>query len=155
MSDFVTCGLLTTSICSEVVKKKNSNNSLKTRENSCWIRHGNNLRQKQNSCQQHQAKAIYQHMDEWENAGRSGPVEIRRIHTKKRRNISKGSKFESPGTGIEEKCWCGWHTWCPTLLSEDELNKTKNQDQTDTNTVSQDKASNTMEKQPHQFSYKD
>ena len=37
--------------------------------------------EKQNSRQQRKTEIIYQHMDEWENAGRSGPVQIHRIHT--------------------------------------------------------------------------
>ena len=49
-------------------------------KNSCWMRIRSLFRQRQSPCQQHQAKAIHQqHVDEWENAGRSGPVQILRI----------------------------------------------------------------------------
>ena len=53
-----TCGMLTTSIYWEAVKK-NSNNLLKD-----W------RKQLQNARQQHQAKAIFVHMDEQKNARR-------------------------------------------------------------------------------------
>ena len=46
----------------------------------------------QNYRQQHQAKSIYQHKDEWQNAGRSGPVQIPRSNTNQRGNINEGSK---------------------------------------------------------------
>ena len=42
-----------------------------------------------NSRQQHQAKTICQHMDEWKNARRSGPVQILRLHTNQRRSTIK------------------------------------------------------------------
>ena len=38
---------------------------------------------------QHQAKTMYQHMDALENAERSEPVQIPRIHTNQRRNTNK------------------------------------------------------------------
>ena len=54
------------------------------------------LPQKQNRRrQQHQAKAIYQHMDEWKSAGRSGPVEMLGIHTYQGCYIIKGSKYQT------------------------------------------------------------
>ena len=57
---FATCALLTISICREA-----ETTDWKTGENNCSIRHRNLIRQRQNSCLQHQAKTIYQHMDEW------------------------------------------------------------------------------------------
>ena len=59
-----TCGLLTISIFWEAVKN-NCSNSLRAWENSCWLRHGNQFRQKENPRQQHQVKAIHQNTDEW------------------------------------------------------------------------------------------
>ena len=35
------------------------------------------------------------HIDEWKTAGRSGPVQILRIHTNQRWNINKGSKDQT------------------------------------------------------------
>ena len=34
-------------------------------------------------------------MDEWENAGKSGPIQLLRIHTNQRRNINKGSEDQT------------------------------------------------------------
>ena len=41
-------------------------------------------------------------MDEWKNAGRSGPVQIPRIHTNQRRNINKGSKGQTGATTLTD-----------------------------------------------------
>ena len=54
----------------------------------CWFHRDNQLKQKQNSRQQHQVKTMYQYMDKRENAGRSGPVQIPRTHKKKQRRKS-------------------------------------------------------------------
>ena len=61
----------------------------------CWIWHGNQLQQKQNSCQQHQAKTICQRMDKWKTTGRSGSVQTLRIHANQRWNINKGNKDQT------------------------------------------------------------
>ena len=83
---FATCGLMTTSISWKAVKT-NSNNSLKDWRKQLLTTTWKSAPTKQNSRQQHQANTIYQHTDEWKTAGRSGPVQILRIHTK-RRNIT-------------------------------------------------------------------
>ena len=79
-----TCGLPTTSICLEAVKK-NSSHSLKDWRKLLLVMAWKSTPTKQNSCQQDQAKTIYQHTDEWNNARRSGP----RIHTNQRPNINQ------------------------------------------------------------------
>ena len=59
---------------------------------------------KQNPCQQHQAKAICQHMDEWKSAGRSGPAHTLRINTNERWSIGKGQT--GAGTLSHDKTIC-------------------------------------------------
>ena len=82
--------------------EKNSNNPRKTGENCRWSRHGNQLRQKQNPRQQHQVNTINHYMDEWENAGRSGSVQIPMIRTNPRRNFNKGSKDQTGASTLSQ-----------------------------------------------------
>ena len=61
----------------------------------CCLRHGNKIRQKQNSRQSIKRRQSTKIMDNWKNAERSVPVQILRLHTNQIRNIIKGSEDQT------------------------------------------------------------
>ena len=89
---FATCGLLTISICWETAAKKNCNNSLEKQLQES-ILNENQLLQKQNPRQQHQAKAICNYTDGWR---RRGPVQVKCLgSTQTKDGTTKGNKEQT------------------------------------------------------------